>query len=82
MCLVADDSIFLAIAVAHFSEKSHVIPLFPGLGKKGLQYLETVAAANSYTMDRIEMIKKKDLQSTIQNSYQRKVCKLISRSST
>ncbi|KAL0312911.1 UNVERIFIED_CONTAM: protein arginine N-methyltransferase 1.6 [Sesamum radiatum] len=70
--LVADDSIFLAIAVAHLSKSSHVIPLFPGLGKKGSEYLQRVAAANNYTMDRIEVLKK-DLQSTLQDSNQRKI---------
>ncbi|XP_012843079.1 PREDICTED: LOW QUALITY PROTEIN: protein arginine N-methyltransferase 1.6 [Erythranthe guttata] len=35
LCLVADDSIFLAIAIARLSKSSNVIPLFPGLGKKG-----------------------------------------------
>ncbi|KAK4389491.1 protein arginine N-methyltransferase 1.6, partial [Sesamum angolense] len=73
LCLVADDSIFLAIAVAHLSKSSHVIPLFPGLGKKGSEYLQRVAAANNYTMDRIEILKKKDLQSTLQDSNQRKI---------
>ncbi|EYU32837.1 hypothetical protein MIMGU_mgv1a024512mg [Erythranthe guttata] len=34
LCLVADDSIFLAIAIARLSKSSNVIPLFPGLGKK------------------------------------------------
>ncbi|KAI3470120.1 hypothetical protein Pfo_026783 [Paulownia fortunei] len=73
LCLVADDSIFLTIAVAHLSKSSHVIPLFPGLGKKGSQYLQIVAAANSYTMDCIEILKKKDLQSTLQDAHQRKI---------
>ncbi|KAL0395237.1 UNVERIFIED_CONTAM: protein arginine N-methyltransferase 1.6 [Sesamum latifolium] len=73
LCLVADDSIFLAIAVAHLSKSSHVIPLFPGLGKKGSEYLQRVAAANNYTMDRIEVLKKKDLQSALQDSNQRKI---------
>ncbi|XP_011081252.1 protein arginine N-methyltransferase 1.6 [Sesamum indicum] len=73
LCLVADDSIFLAIAVAHLCKSSHVIPLFPGLGNKGSEYLQRVAAANNYTMDRIEILKKKDLQSTLQDSNQRKI---------
>ncbi|KAG8376293.1 hypothetical protein BUALT_Bualt09G0048200 [Buddleja alternifolia] len=65
LCLVADDSIFLTIAIAHLSKTSHVIPLFPGLGKRrASQYLQMVAEANNYTMDRIEILnKKEDLQS-------------------
>ncbi|GFQ01327.1 protein arginine n-methyltransferase 1.6 [Phtheirospermum japonicum] len=67
LCLVADDSIFLTVAIAHLSESAHIIPLFPGLGKKGSKYLQRVAAANSYTMDRIEILTK-DLRSTLQDS--------------
>ncbi|XP_075517944.1 protein arginine N-methyltransferase 1.6 isoform X4 [Primulina tabacum] len=73
LCLVADDSIFLAVAVAHLSKNSNVIPLFPGLGKRGSQFLQAVAKANGYTMDRIEIIKKKDLQLTLHEPCQRKV---------
>ncbi|KAL3829884.1 hypothetical protein ACJIZ3_018686 [Penstemon smallii] len=68
LCLVADDSIFMTVAVASLSKSSRVIPLFPGLGKKGIQYLQTVAAANSYRMDQIEIIKKRDLQLTLHDS--------------
>ncbi|KAL7160391.1 hypothetical protein ABFS83_01G091800 [Erythranthe nasuta] len=77
LCLVADDSIFLAIAIARLSKSSNVIPLFPGLGKKGLQYLQKVCAANSFTMDRIESISKMDLLSTMQDSHQRKINLLV-----
>ncbi|KAK4483604.1 hypothetical protein RD792_010803 [Penstemon davidsonii] len=73
LCLVADDSIFLTVAVASLSKSSHVIPLFPGLGKKGIQYLQTVAAANNYSMDQIEFIKKRDLQLTLPDCNQRKI---------
>ncbi|XP_073283374.1 protein arginine N-methyltransferase 1.6-like isoform X2 [Primulina huaijiensis] len=73
LCLVADDSIFLTVAVARLSKNSNVIPLFPGLGKRGSQYLQAVAKANGYTMDRIEIIKKKDLQVTLHEPCQRKV---------
>lgn len=73
LCLVADDSIFLTVAVAHISKNSNVIPLFPGLGKRGSQYLQAVAKANSYTMDHIEIIKKRDLQLTLLEPHQRKV---------
>lgn len=74
LCLVADDSIFLAIAIANLCKRSHVIPLFPGLGKKGLNYLEKVAPANGYSIDQIEILKKRDLQQTL-DSQQRKVIK-------
>ncbi|GER28048.1 protein arginine N-methyltransferase 7 [Striga asiatica] len=66
LCLVADDSIFLTIAVASVSKNAHVIPLFPGLGKKGLKYLRRVSAANGYTMDRVHTLK--DLHLTQQDS--------------
>ncbi|CAA0842318.1 Protein arginine N-methyltransferase 1.6 [Striga hermonthica] len=66
LCLVADDSIFLAIAVASVSKNARVIPSFPGLGKKGLKYLQRVSAANGYTMDRVHTLK--DLHPTQQDS--------------
>lgn len=71
LCLVADDSIFLTIAITHLSKTSRVILLFPGLGKKPAQYLQEAFAANSYTMDRIEFIRKKDL--LLKDSLQQKV---------
>ncbi|KAJ7944747.1 Protein arginine N-methyltransferase [Quillaja saponaria] len=37
LCMVADDSVFLPLLVAHLSEKSHVISLFPGLRQKGIK---------------------------------------------
>ncbi|KZV45337.1 protein arginine N-methyltransferase 1.6 [Dorcoceras hygrometricum] len=77
LCLIADDSIFLTVAVAHLSKNSNVIPLFPGLGKRGSQYLQAVAKANGYTMDRIEIIKKGDLKLTLHEPHQRKVDLMI-----
>ncbi|XP_047948609.1 protein arginine N-methyltransferase 1.6 isoform X1 [Salvia hispanica] len=73
LCLVADDSIFLAVAVAHLSKTSQVMPLFPGLGNKGMQYLQKASIANSYSMDRIEFLRRKELLSSLQGSPHRKI---------
>lgn len=80
MCLVADDSIFLAVATAHLSKTSHVMPLFPGLGKKGIQYLQRASATNNFAMDRIEYLRKKDMLLNLQGPLQRKVNYLIFKS--
>lgn len=56
LCVVADDSIFLTILVAHLSKTSHIISLFPGLRDKGTQYLQAVADANGFSMDRVEVL--------------------------
>ncbi|KAG6427752.1 hypothetical protein SASPL_111999 [Salvia splendens] len=73
VCLVADDSIFLAVSVAHLSKTSQVMPLFPGLGNKGMQYLQKASIANSFTMDRIEFVRRKELLSSLQGSPHRKI---------
>ncbi|KAL2472030.1 Protein arginine N-methyltransferase 1.6 [Abeliophyllum distichum] len=77
LCLIADDSLFLTIAVARLGKASCVISLFPGLQEKGAQYLQAVAAANGFNMDCIEVTKKRNLQLTLNESYQRKVDLLI-----
>lgn len=80
MCIVADDSIFLAVATAHLSKTSRVLPLFPGLGKKGMQYMQKASAANNFSMERIEYQRKKDLLLNLQGSLQRKVNYLMFKS--
>lgn len=61
LCVVVDDSIFLAVALAHLAKGSHVLSLFPGLQEKGAQYLQAVAAANGYSKDHIEVQKMSEL---------------------
>lgn len=73
MCIIADDSIFLTIAVAHLARASNVISLFPGLQDKGEQYLQAVAASNDYSMDCIKVLKKRNLALTLQDTHHRKV---------
>ncbi|XP_051137317.1 protein arginine N-methyltransferase 1.6 isoform X2 [Andrographis paniculata] len=73
LCLVADDSIFLSVAIAHLSKSLQLLALFPGLGKKAVQYLQLVAAANSYSRDCIVFINDKDLHLILQASQQKKI---------
>lgn len=77
MCVILDDSVFLAVAVANLSKTSHVISLFPGLRENGAKYLQAVASANGYSMDRVEVTKRRDCQLTLQDTQQRKVDLLI-----
>ncbi|CAK9181984.1 unnamed protein product [Ilex paraguariensis] len=77
LCVVADDSVFLPIAIAYLSKTSHIISLFPGLKEKGAQYLQAVAAANGFSMDRVEVLKKRVSQLTMHDTYQKKVDLLI-----
>ncbi|XP_054823296.1 protein arginine N-methyltransferase 1.6 [Prosopis cineraria] len=77
LCLAADDSVFLPLLVAHLSERSHVISLFPGLGRKGLQYLQAVCHANGLSSDRIEVIEKGAKHLTMHDTHQKKADLLI-----
>ncbi|MCD7467435.1 Protein arginine N-methyltransferase 7 [Datura stramonium] len=67
LCVVVDDSIFLAVALAHLTKGSHVLSLFPGFQEKGAHYLQAVAASNGYSKDHIEVQKMSELL-TSQNS--------------
>lgn len=73
LCLVADDSVLLPLLVAHLSETSRVISLFPGLGRKGLQYLRAVSHENGLPRDRIEVLEKKAKHLTMHDMHQKKV---------
>nr|GEX32015.1 protein arginine N-methyltransferase 1.6 [Tanacetum cinerariifolium] len=77
LCVIADDSVFLTLAVAHLSKTSHIISLFPGLREKGTQYLQTVADENGYSMDRLEVISPSKKQWTMNDTHQKKVDLLI-----
>ncbi|XP_037423854.1 protein arginine N-methyltransferase 7-like [Triticum dicoccoides] len=58
-CIVADDSIFLALLVSSLSPSSKVIAMFPGLRDTGATYLQAVAKANNFSMDQIKVIGKR-----------------------
>lgn len=73
LCVVADDSVFLALLVAHLSKTSHVISLFPGLRGDGFRYLQSVADANGFSMDRIKVIEKRKASLTMDDTHQKKV---------
>ncbi|KAL5551116.1 hypothetical protein UlMin_001292 [Ulmus minor] len=76
LCVVADDSVFLTLLVAHLSKTSNVISLFPGLRSKGVQYLQAVADANDLLMDRVRVLEKKKTL-TMNDTHHRKVDLLI-----
>ena len=76
LCVVADDSIFLTILVAHLTQTSHVISLFPGLRDKGTQYLQAVADANGFSMDRVEVLQNWKTCLTMLDTHQKKVIHL------
>ncbi|OWM86439.1 hypothetical protein CDL15_Pgr021526 [Punica granatum] len=73
LCIVADDSIFLALLVAHLSQESHVMAFFPGLRDEGTSYLQAVAGANGFTMDRVEVLKKRSLNLTMHETHDKEV---------
>lgn len=72
LCVIADDSVFLPVAVARVSKASHIISLFPGLGHKGFQYLQAVSDENGYSMERVQVINKRK-QLTMNDTHQNKV---------
>lgn len=71
LCVVVDDSLFLAVALAHLAKGSHVLSLFPGFQEKGAQYLQAVASSNSYSKDHVEVQKMSELLTS--QSSRRKV---------
>ncbi|CAH1424268.1 unnamed protein product [Lactuca virosa] len=77
LCVVADDSVFLTISIAHLSKSAHIISLFPGIREKGFQYLKAVADENGYSMDRVEVISNRKQQWTMDDTHQKKVDLLI-----
>ncbi|PON40647.1 Protein arginine N-methyltransferase [Parasponia andersonii] len=77
LCVVADDSVFLTLLLAHLSETSNVISLFPGLRAKGAQYLQDVADANGFSMDRVQVLEKKQSLLSMLDTHHKKVDLLI-----
>ncbi|TMW92413.1 hypothetical protein EJD97_013090 [Solanum chilense] len=75
LCVVVDDSIFLAVALAHLAKESHVLSLFPGLQEKGALYLQAVATANGYSKDHVEVQKMSELLTS--QSSQEKIDLLV-----
>ncbi|XP_069154856.1 protein arginine N-methyltransferase 1.6 isoform X6 [Solanum lycopersicum] len=75
LCVVVDDSIFLAVALAHLAKGSHVLSLFPGLQEKGALYLQAVATANGYSKDHVEVQKMSELLTS--QSSQEKIDLLV-----
>ena len=71
--MVADDSVFLTLLVAHLSRTSKIVSLFPGLRGKGLQYLQAVADANGFSMDRVQVLKSSEAFLSLQNMHPKKV---------
>uniref|UniRef100_A0A3Q7GU24 Protein arginine N-methyltransferase domain-containing protein n=1 Tax=Solanum lycopersicum TaxID=4081 RepID=A0A3Q7GU24_SOLLC len=76
LCVVVDDSIFLAVALAHLAKGSHVLSLFPGLQEKGALYLQAVATANGYSKDHVEVQKMSELL-TSQSSQEKQIDLLV-----
>ncbi|CAL5050373.1 unnamed protein product [Urochloa decumbens] len=72
-CIVADDSVFLALIVSSLLPSSKVITMFPGLRDKGLNYLQAVANANNLSMDRIKVIGRKASSLTMNDLQNEKV---------
>ncbi|KAF5478490.1 hypothetical protein F2P56_005045 [Juglans regia] len=77
LCIVADDSVFLTLLIAHLSRTSHVISMFPGLRNKGAQYLQAVANANGFSIDHVTVLEKRKTYLTLDDTHQRKVDLLI-----
>ena len=72
-CVVADDSLLLTVLTASYSKFSDVVSIFPGLQEKGAKYLEAVADANGFSMDRIKVFGKRAPCLLTDDSNKRKV---------
>lgn len=73
LCVVADDSIFLTLLVAHLSQESRVMAFYPGLRDKGARYLQAVAGANGFTMDRVEVLERRSMGLSMHETHQKEV---------
>ncbi|XP_010695157.2 protein arginine N-methyltransferase 1.6 isoform X1 [Beta vulgaris subsp. vulgaris] len=56
LCFVADDSIFLATAIAHLCKTSRIMLLFPGLRERGFQYLQAIAETNQFSVNCMKLL--------------------------
>ncbi|KAF3780646.1 arginine N-methyltransferase 7 protein [Nymphaea thermarum] len=72
LCVVADDSIFLTVALAHLSASSHIISMLPRLRKSGYMYLKTVANSNGFSMDHVKVLGKSSAGLTIEDTNHKK----------
>ncbi|CAN6215452.1 unnamed protein product [Urochloa humidicola] len=72
-CIVADDSVFLALIVSSLLPSSKVIAMFPGLRDKCFNYLRSVANANNLSMDQIKVIGRKAPSLTMNDLQHKKV---------
>ncbi|GAB4834987.1 Protein arginine N-methyltransferase 7 [Ancistrocladus abbreviatus] len=77
LCVVADDSVFLATLIASLSKSSHIISLFPGLREKGSKYLQAIAEANGFSLDCMEIFDHRKDWLTIYDAHQKKVDLLV-----
>ncbi|KAK6935187.1 hypothetical protein RJ641_035342 [Dillenia turbinata] len=77
LCVVADDSVYLTVLVAHILQSTHVISLFPGLRDKGFRYLSAIADANGFSTDRVKVFEKRKACLTMQDTNGKQVDLLI-----
>uniref|UniRef100_A0A0E0A3X1 Protein arginine N-methyltransferase domain-containing protein n=1 Tax=Oryza glumipatula TaxID=40148 RepID=A0A0E0A3X1_9ORYZ len=76
-CVVADDSLFLALLISSMSPTSKVIAMYPGLRDKGAAYLRSVADANNFSIDQIQVIGKRASSITADDLKHKKVNLLV-----
>ncbi|KAK3131391.1 hypothetical protein QOZ80_6AG0505780 [Eleusine coracana subsp. coracana] len=76
-CLVADDSVFLALLVSSILPSSEVTAMFPGLRGKGANYLQAIADTNNLSMDQIKVIGKRASSITLDDLKHKKVDLLV-----
>uniref|UniRef100_A0A0E0HJN1 Protein arginine N-methyltransferase domain-containing protein n=1 Tax=Oryza nivara TaxID=4536 RepID=A0A0E0HJN1_ORYNI len=76
-CVVADDSMFLALLISSMSPTSKVIAMYPGLRDKGAAYLRSVADANNFSIDQIQVIGKRASSITADDLKHKKVNLLV-----
>ncbi|KAL6861370.1 hypothetical protein ACP4OV_017070 [Aristida adscensionis] len=76
-CIVADDSVFLALLVSSLLPSSKVIAMFPGLRDKGANYLRAVADSNNLSMDHVKVIGKRASSLTMDDLKHKKANLLL-----
>ncbi|TVU01219.1 hypothetical protein EJB05_53346, partial [Eragrostis curvula] len=76
-CIVADDSVLLALLVSSLLPSLEVIAMFPGLRGKGGNYIQAIADANNLAMDHIEVIGRRASSITMDDLKHKKVDLLV-----
>lgn len=77
LCIVLDDSVFLATTIFHVCSTPHVMLLFPGLRDRGLRYLQAIAEPNKFSADCLKLLDRQFDYTTLHDMDGKKIDLLV-----